>query len=123
MMFQMVANGMRTNLNQFNLKAEIGVIIFAVLFFIAFIFFPEYAKNPLSIWFHENILGLEKAPILGFIFKIIGFFFLINILMKMMNAIMLLIAGKPLAQASSSSHFENQNDQRKEDEFDDYEEL
>ena len=37
MMFQMVSNGMRQDLNKFNLKAEIGVIVFAVLFFVGFI--------------------------------------------------------------------------------------
>ena len=59
MMFQMVSNGMKQDLNKFNLKAEIGVIVFAVLFFVGFIFFPEYAKNPLSIWFHQNILDID----------------------------------------------------------------
>jgi hypothetical protein len=122
MMFQMVSNGMRQDLNKFNLKAEIGVIVFAVLFFVGFIFFPEYAKNPLSIWFHQNILDIEKAAILGFIFKVIGFFFLVNIIMKMINAFTLLLSGAPIVQSSASTTFQNENP-KKEDEFDDYEEL
>lgn len=123
MMFQMVNTGMKQKQAKFDLKAEIGVIIFSILFFIAFIFYPEYAKNPLSTWFHQNILGIEKAPILGFIFKVIGFFFLVNIIMKMVNAFTLLISGKPIAQASSSSHFENEKSTRNEDDFDDFEEI
>lgn len=122
MMFQMVSNGMKQDLNKFNLKAEIGVIVFAVLFFVGFIFFPEYAKNPLSIWFHQNILDIEKAAILGFIFKVIGFFFLVNIIMKMINAFTLLLSGAPIVQSSASTTFQNENP-KKEDEFDDYEEL
>jgi hypothetical protein len=122
MMFQMVSNGMRQDLNKFNLKAEIGVIIFAVLFFVGFIFFPEYAKNPLSIWFHQNILDIEKAAILGFIFKVIGFFFLVSIIMKMINAFSLLLSGAPIVQTSTSKSFHNEKP-KKEDEFDDYEEL
>ena len=122
MMFQMVSNGMRQDLNKFNLKAEIGVIVFAVLFFVGFIFFPEYAKNPLSIWFHQNILDIEKAAILGFIFKVIGFFFLVNIIMKMINAFTLLLSGAPIVQSSASTSFQNEKP-KKEDEFDDYEEL
>lgn len=122
MMFQMVSNGMRQDLNKFNLKAEIGVIVFAVLFFVGFIFFPEYAKNPLSIWFHQNILDIEKAAILGFIFKVIGFFFLVNIIMKMINAFTLLLSGATIVQSSASTTFQNENP-KKEDEFDDYEEL
>ena len=122
MMFQMVSNGMRQDLNKFNLKAEIGVIVFAILFFVGFIFFPEYAKNPLSIWFHQNILDIEKAAILGFIFKVIGFFFLVNIIMKMINAFTLLLSGAPIVQSSASTTIQNENP-KKEDEFDDYEEL
>jgi len=122
MMFQMVSNGMRQDLNKFNLKAEIGVIVFAVLFFVGFIFFPEYAKNPISIWFHQNILDIEKAAILGFIFKVIGFFFLVNIIMKMINAFTLLLSGAPIVQSSASTTFQNEKP-KKEDEFDDYEEL
>ena len=121
-MFQMVSNGMRQDLNKFNLKAEIGVIVFAVLFFVGFIFFPEYAKNPLSIWFHQNILDIEKAAILGFIFKVIGFFFLVNIIMKMINAFTLLLSGTPIVQSSASTTFQNEKP-KKEDDFDDYEEL
>lgn len=122
MMFQMVSNGMRQDLNKFNLKAEIGVIVFAVLFFVGFIFFPEYAKNPISIWFHQNILDIEKAAILGFIFKVIGFFFLVNIIMKMINAFTLLLSGAPIVHSSASTTFQNEKPKR-EDEFDDYEEV
>ena len=121
-LFKMMGQGglskMRMN---FNIKAEISVIIIAISAFILFIFYPELSKNPISIWFHESILNIEDTPIFGFIFKIIGFFFLLSMLVKMANAFTYLISGKPFVQASST--FQQFNNRKKEDDFDDYEEL
>jgi len=121
-MFQMMSNaGMPNRVNNFNLKAEIGVITLAILTFTTFVFLPDYAKNPISIWFHESILGIEKTPIIGFIFKVIGFFFLLSMLVKMLNAFTYLISGRPVIQATSS--FQRYKEKKKEDDFDDFEEL
>lgn len=121
-MFQMMGNGGAPKMvNNFNIKAEIGVITLAIAAFVVFIFFPEFAKNPISIWFHESILNIEDTPIFGFIFKVIGFFFLVGMLVKMLNAFMYLLSGKPLVQASSS--FQRFDKKKKDDEFDDFEEL
>lgn len=121
-MFKMMGNDGAPNMvNNFNIKAEVSVITLALLAFVVFIFFPEFAKNPISIWFHESILNIEDTPIFGFIFKVIGFFFLISMLVKMMNAFMYLISGKPFVQASSS--FQKFNEKKKDDDFDDFEEL
>lgn len=121
-MFQMMGNGgIPKTVNNFNIKAEIGVIALAISAFVVFIFFPEFAKNPISIWFHESILNIEDTPIFGFIFKVIGFFFLLGMLVKMLNAFMYLISGKPIVQASSS--FQRFDKKKKEDDFDDFEEL
>ena len=68
----------------FNLKAEIGVILFGIAMFVFFIFYPDFAQNPISNWFYESIIGIEEAPIIGFIFKVIGFFILLSILNKLM---------------------------------------
>lgn len=120
--FNMMGQGglskMRMN---FNLKAEISVIIIAISAFILFIIYPDFSKNPISIWFHESILNIEDTPIFGFIFKVIGFFFLLSMLVKMVNAFTYLISGKPFVQASST--FQQFNGRKKEDDFDDYEEL
>ena len=120
-MFKMMGNGIQPPVNNFNIKAEIGIIALAIALFVSFIFYPEIAKNPISLWFHESILNIEDTPIFGFIFKVIGFFFLISMLVKMMNAIMYLISGRPIVQATSS--FQNFQDKKKEDGFDDFEEL
>lgn len=120
-MFQMMGAGMTPKQTTFNLRVEIGVIVLAIGVFSLFIFFPEVAKNPISIWFHESIINIEDTPIIGFIFKVIGFFFLVSMIFKMLNGFNYLISGKPFVQASSS--FQSFTKNKKDDEFDDYEEM
>ncbi len=104
----------------FNLKSEIFVIGLGIGLFCTFAFLPDISKNPLSIWFHESILDIEDTPIIGLIFKIIGFFFLISMIFKMINGFFYLLSGKPFVRASSSFNTFTKKDK---DEFDDYEEL
>jgi hypothetical protein len=120
-MFQMMGGGIPRINSHFNLWAEVGVIAAALCVFTLFVFLPDFAKNPISSWFHDSILNIEDTPIIGFIFKVIGFFFLLSLLFKMVNAFMYLISGRPFVQASSS--FGSYTDRRKDDDFDDYEEL
>ncbi len=103
----------------FHQGAEVAAIIFAVLLFAFFIFMPAYANNPLSNWFYQSILDIEDTFFFGFIFKVIGFFVLIGILMKLINGISFLLSGRPIASARG---FEQQ-DKDKKDDFDDYEEI
>jgi hypothetical protein len=120
-MFQMMG-GMMPGLNtHFNLKAEIGVIVLSIAVFLGFLFYPDLAKNPISIWFHDSILNIEDTPIFGFIFKVIGFFFLVSMLFKMFNGFMYLLSGRPFVKASSS--FTSYREKKKEDDFDDFEEI
>lgn len=118
-MFGMMGNGLPMGFKNFNLKAEIGVIALSVLCFIGFIFFKDLSINPISGWFHDSIISIEKTPIIGFIFKVIGFFFLITMLFKMLNGIMYLLSGAPFVQASAGF----QANSKKEEDFDDYEEI
>lgn len=120
-MFKMMGNGLPKRANNFNLKAEIAVIALAISLFIVFIFYPDITKNPISIWLNESILNIEDTPIFGFIFKVIGFFFLLSMLVKMINAFMYLFIGKPFMNAGAS--FKNSKNKKKDDSFDDFEEL
>ena len=107
---------------RFNRKAEIIVVTIAFLVYTFFFFFPEFAKNPIAQWFYQQVTGLEKTPIIGFIFKLIGFFFLLGILLKITNGIMFLISGKPIMNVSGS--FKTRNSRKEnDDDFDDFEEL
>lgn len=113
--FKIYTNGALQNDFGFNLKAEIGVIILSIGLFIFFWFYPMYAENAISLWFQRAILNIEDTPIFGFVFKVIGFFFLINIIMKVINSITLLLSGRI---------FDNNSNNRQDDNhFDDYEEI
>ena len=103
--------GLATSTSKFNSKYEIIIIILSLLVFIGFIFRPDIANNVVAFWFKESILDIESTAIIGFIFKVIGFFFLMSILFKTVNSF----------QYISESLFTKK--QRKDSDFDDYEEI
>jgi hypothetical protein len=103
--------GLATSTSKFNSKYEIIIIILSLLVFIGFIFRPDVANNVVAFWFKESILDIESTAIIGFIFKVIGFFFLMSILFKTVNSF----------QYISESLFTK--NQRKDSDFDDYEEI
>lgn len=106
--------------NDFNLKTEIILIVASIALFIGFLFFPQYASNNIANWFKSSILDIESTVIIGFIFKIIGFFFLLGMIMKMINAINYIISGKPVVDIKTN--FQS-NSKKDEDKFDDFEEI
>lgn len=118
-MFQMVANGLPKQEVKFDLRAEVTVIVMSILFFIGFMFYPQYTQNPVSIWFHDSIINIEDTPIFGFIFKVIGFIFIINLFFKMLNGFSQIISGKPITQRGNDTTKSNEDDTK----FDDFEEL
>lgn len=97
----------------FDLRFEILVVVLALGAFVGFYFAPHLASNVIANWFLESILNIEDTPVFGFIFKVIGFFFLLSVIMKIVGGIMtVLIGGKPSSQ-------QNNDD----DHFDDYTEI
>ena len=102
----------------FNLKAEAIVIVLNIVIFSLLIIYPKYISNPISNWFYESIVDIEDTPVFGFIFKIIGFFFVLSIFLKLAQAFMTLITGQ---------NPKNQNDRFKDDnqddDFDDFTEI
>lgn len=119
-MFQGVGDSLKFLQPVFNLRAEIISILFALGMFTLFSFYPNYAYNPISNWFYDTIIGIEKAPLIGFVFKVIGFFILLGLFNKIMNGFFYLISGKPLFQSNSSFSVNKETENTK---FDDYEEL
>lgn len=104
---------------QFNLKAEIGVIAAALALFVILWFFPFLATNAVSRWFHESILSIEDAVFFGFIFKIIGFFFILNMIFKMVGGITFLLNGGKAPGPADGNEDNDYNDK----DFSDYEEV
>lgn len=122
MLFQMSGANLQQFQSLFNLRGEIIVITLSMAYFVALIFFPEYAANPISDWFYESILDIETTPVFGFIFKVIGFFVLLGILSKLANGFAFLITGAPLITVNRQFK-RTETDENKEDRFDDFEEL
>ena len=67
---------------RFNAKYEFTLIILSIGMFVFLAVFPEYANNNIANWFEENVKDLSNTFIIGFIFKVVGFFFLVNMIMK-----------------------------------------
>lgn len=105
----------------FSLPAEIAAIVFSMLLFAFFIYFPDYANNPISNWFYKSILDIEETFFFGTIFQIIGFFVLLGILLKLLNGLVFLITGNPIM--SVKSQFNDGSAKKDKDSFDDFEEL
>lgn len=113
--------GMPNAQNNFNLTAEGIVIAVSVVVFILFWFYPEFAINPIAEWFREKTIDMEKAPVFGFIFKVVGFFFLLNLIFKMVNTVLFFLNGGRVKYPKDDNTGTNQlgND----DHFDDFEEV
>jgi nucleoside permease NupC len=103
--------GLKISNSQFNPKYEAVVIVIALLTFVGLIFRPDVANNSVALWFKESILDIESTAIIGFVFKVIGFFFLMGLLLKTVNAF----------QYISRVLFERKD--HKDSDFDDYEEV
>ncbi len=100
-----------------NMKLEFGLVAIAVVFFVALLFKPEFANNGLATWFYESILDIEKTVFFGFIFKIIGFFFTIAIIFRMINALSVILTGGRRNSPPDNNGDNNENH------FDYYEEV
>lgn len=103
-----------------NMNLEFGVIALSMALFIFLLIQPQYAENPLSHWFYRTITDIEKNAFFGFIFQVVGFFFTIGILLRLINAFTFILSGKAFAKQPN----DHPNDDRRNDKgFDDYEEV
>lgn len=122
-MFSVQGNmGMQNMMSQmkpvFDVRYEATVIAISVLFFVGFIFYPSYAVNPISNWFYDAIVDIETTPVFGFIFKVIGFFFMVSIIMKVVQGFTAVLTGKSFERNDQS-----EDDDSEDDGFDDYTEI
>lgn len=107
------------------MSLEFGIVALAMAVFGFLLWKPEFAENNISSWFYSNIIDIEGTPIFGFIFKIVGFFFTITMLMRMINALSMIFSGKAFGKGPDNDNRpENRrNDQNQSNRFDDYEEV
>lgn len=99
---------------------EFGIVALAMAVFTFLLWKPEFAQNNISTWFYSNIIDIEDTPIFGFIFKIVGFFFTITMLMRMVNALGFIFSGRAFQKQKSTSNYDQNDDPNH---FDDYEEI
>lgn len=116
-MFQFMQNGQNFMQNAFNPKAERFLILFGCLVFTGIILYPQLAYSPISSWLHESIVGIEETPIIGFIFRVIGFFFLMNVINKTIQSFIQIFRGKTKDQQPPQDPPQDDN------QFDDFEEI
>lgn len=102
----------------FDVRYEIVVILLSIGLFTLFVFYPKWAVNPISNWFLDTILDIEDTPIFGFIFKVIGFFFMVSIFMKVAQGFITMLTGGGFNRSQSED-----DDQNDDDHFDDYTEI
>ena len=101
---------------KFNLRYEAIVVFLAIGLFVGFYFKPTLASNAISNWFLNNILGIMDAPVFGFIFKVIGFFFMLSVILKIVGGFTSIITGR------GYSNTIDQNE-KNDDDFDEYTEI
>ena len=99
----------------YDFKLEVSLIVLSTMLFVLLFFYPSIANNVISLWIFDTIIELQKAPIFGFIFNLIGFFFVAGLFVKFIQSFSAILDG---------SIFRNTNIHHSEkDKFDDYEEL
>ena len=115
-LFQFIRNGQPTaDTSPFSAIAEWSLIGLGALFFVLCMYNNSLIYNPITLWFRDTIVGLEKAPIFGFIFQIVGLFFVISIFTKSIQSVLNLIGIK--------NQDPSRNKKNDKDNFDDFEEI
>lgn len=99
---------------------EFGIVALAMAVFGFLLWKPEFAANGISNWFYKSIIDIESTPIFGFIFKIVGFFFTIGMLLRMFNALSVIFSGEAFGRKNNKP---DRNDRPDNQHFDDYEEV
>ncbi|WP_027421186.1 hypothetical protein [Crocinitomix catalasitica] len=138
MMSQLAQNPMLARFtNQIDPKVERFLLLGSVVYFVICLMVPAMVDNFIVNWFSGAILSIYNAVIIGWIFKIIGFFFLVNILLRASNVIGNILTGQPINSrpksrfggfqqggGAASNPFEQFREQQQNDEgFTDYEDV
>lgn len=117
-------------------KVERYLLSGSLVYFIFCLQYPAMVDNSVVNWFTESIVSIYNTPVIGWVFAVIAFFFLINIVMRGANVIGSLLTGQPLNRPSAgggfgnfqgggnSNPFEQFREQQKQgDDFVDYEDV
>ena len=64
---------------------EIALLVLSALTFTGLYLNPSLTEIGILNWFEANMSSLEKAFLLGFIFQVLGFFFVLSILFRLLR--------------------------------------
>jgi hypothetical protein len=90
---------------------EIALLVLSALTFTGLYFYPQLTEIGLLQWFESNMHSLEKAFLLGFVFQVLGFFFVLSVFFRLIRA----FSPKPPQSGPQ--------DTQDSDQFTDYEEV
>jgi len=91
---------------------ELAVALISISITILWVFFPVALDSVVTQWFYEQTQDLIQIPIIGWIFKLAGFFFLLATLIRFLAAITWMLRGS-----------KSKPPMRDSDQFDDFEEI
>lgn len=93
--------------NSVDPKVERFLLLGSIAYFVACLMYPQMVDNRLVNWFTESIQNIYDTPIIGWIFSIIAFFFLISILLRAANVIGRLLNGQSITGPGVKTNFGN----------------
>jgi 1-acyl-sn-glycerol-3-phosphate acyltransferase len=85
---------------------EWAVALISLTITILWVFYPLALESPVTQWFYVQTHTLINTPVLGWIFKIAGFFFLLATLIRFLAAITWVLNPKKTTQASDAEDFD-----------------
>lgn len=105
-----------------NVKIETGFMLATLVFYSVAVRFEAVAVNDATLWFYNSVWDIYHTPVIGWIIKVIGFFFLLNILFSGMGVlggfVNRLLGNEPRNQRNTFGGTTSVNEQ---DDFDDFE--
>lgn len=99
-----------------NLKYDVVIAAFTVLFYAFSVFHTPLVDNAPNQWFFDSIQGLYKAPIIGWIIGLVGVFFIFGIFIKGFASFQIIFD-----QIGAFFRGENSDSGNNDDEYTDYE--
>jgi len=112
--FSMMRGGKMPNLSTGEQNKYVPHLIgLTIAFYLISIMYPELIFNNINLWFLGSINDFYETIIIGFILSVIGFFFMISMVIKgvsatgeLMNQLIALITGKPYQKPQPKNPFE-----------------
>lgn len=104
MLSQLSANPMFAKyITQIDPKVERFLLIGSLVYFVLCLLNPVMVNNSVVNWFTLSIVDIYDTPVIGWVFAIIAFVFLVNIIMKAANVLGAIVTGQPINPAGGAA--------------------